>query len=75
MDNETSACAVTPSPVREVARYERDVEVARRMQQVYDDEARAAEMAEAFRLDSEFDRVTAEAQEAATRRLIDSERR
>ena len=48
----------TPSPVRDVRRFEQDEAEAKRLQQLYDDESRAAALQEAYRVEQEFDEAT-----------------
>ena len=66
----------TPSPVRQVRQFEADEAAATRLQQEYDDEARAAQMEEIDRIDAEFDDATRRADnernERAVQRLQDA---
>ena len=60
----------TPSPVREVLRFERDAALAQRLQQEEADAQRAAELDEELRLEDEFDAATRRVHDDASARLI-----
>jgi hypothetical protein len=53
-----SSAGATPSPVRQVRQYEKDMEIAKKLQQMYDDEHRAVEMEEEIKVEDEFDAAT-----------------
>ena len=53
-----SATNDTPSPVRQVRQYEKDMEIAKKLQQMYEDEQRAVEMEEEIKVEDEFDAAT-----------------
>lgn len=59
----------TPSPIRAVRQFEADEAAARQLQQLYDDEAHAAERQEQLDIDAEFDQVTRAADEARSLKL------
>ena len=66
----TSEAAATPSPVRQVRQYEKDMEIAKKLQQVYDDERHAVEMEEEGKVEDEFDAATRKYHEAQNQKFL-----
>ncbi len=60
----------TPSPVRQVRAYEKDMEIAKKLQQMYDDERRAVEMEEEMKVEDEFDAATREFEQKQSEQFI-----
>lgn len=54
----TSSCDQTPSPVRQVRQYEKDMEIAKKLQQMYEDEQKAIELEEEIKVEDEFESAT-----------------
>ena len=47
-----------PSPLRELQRFEEDEKLARKMQQLYDDEREAHDTVDRFKIEDEFNTAT-----------------
>jgi hypothetical protein len=60
----------TPSPVRQVRQFEADTAAAEKLQQEFDDEARAAQFEEVERIDAEFDEATRRADEERNQKAL-----
>lgn len=59
-----------PSPVREVARFVQDEMMAKRLQQLYDDEREAHEEADRYKVEDEFEAVTRAENERRSEKLV-----
>lgn len=62
--------AETPSPARQVAQYEADEAMARRMQQAYDDEIAAARVQANLNIEDEFAAATNARNEQLSERVM-----
>jgi hypothetical protein len=60
----------TPSPVKQVLQYERDSELATKLQQEYDDEVKAEQMAAVAQIEDEFEAATRKADEERAQRAL-----
>eukprot|EP00672_Neobodo_designis_P020763 CAMPEP_0174852232 /NCGR_PEP_ID=MMETSP1114-20130205/25258_1 /TAXON_ID=312471 /ORGANISM="Neobodo designis, Strain CCAP 1951/1" /LENGTH=72 /DNA_ID=CAMNT_0016086813 /DNA_START=27 /DNA_END=245 /DNA_ORIENTATION=+ len=61
----------TPSPVRQVRQFEADEAAAEKLQQEFDDEARAAHLEEVERIDAEFDEATRRVDEERNQKALE----
>ena len=66
----SSSVAETPSPVRQVRQYEKDMEIAKKLQQMYEDEQRAVEMEEEIKVEDEFEAATQKFHEQRSKEAI-----
>jgi hypothetical protein len=59
-----------PSPVKELATFMQDEAMARSLQQLYNDEAQAAEFQEQCKIEDEFEEATRKVQDERSAKLL-----